>query len=210
MWIPRIGVAYVSDRGDLHLPHCQASVRDFVLPGLVGCLLETDVVVHTINDEAHELGMAGAAQAAWTWAIAQDVDFLLHVEEDFRFVTPIDVIGMAAVLRRSPYLAQMCLKRQPWSPEERAAGDLTATDPGAYSQRVGFFVHRRLFSLNPCLIPRRVLELGWPSGPLGVGNEAGFTRRCLDEGLSFGYWGNIGDPPRVEHVGDTRAEGWRL
>lgn len=208
MLTPRVGVVYVSDRGDLHLPDCRASVREHVLPGLAAARLE--VSTHVIDDRAHDLGMAGAVQAAWAWALDEQVDYLLHVEEDFRFVAALDVTALITLLRRSPYLAQVCLKRQPWSPEERAAGDILAVTPGAYHDRRGFLVHQRLFSLNPCLIPARVLELGWPSGPLGVGNEAGFTKRALDAGYWFAYWGGRHDPPIIEHVGDTRAEGWKL
>lgn len=209
---PRVGVAFISDRGDLHLPDCRASFREYVLPRLADG--GADISTKIVDDRAHELGMAGAVQAAWAWALDEGVDYLLHVEEDFRFAMELDVLDLVRILRRSPYLAQLCLKRQPWSPEERWAGDIFATWPTEGEERLqdreGFLVQRRLFSLNPCVIPARVLELGWPSGPLGVGNEAGFTKRCLEQGLWFGYYGARTDPPRVVHVGDTRGEGWKL
>jgi hypothetical protein len=217
MSVPRIGVAFISDRGDLHLPDCRESYRTHVLPRLAAA--QVDISTHVVDDRAHELGMAGAVQAAWTWALDEQVDYLLHVEEDFRFVMDLDVLDMVRILRQSPYLAQLCLKRQPWSLAERAVGDMFGTftgsvigtgADGALLDRHGFLVHRRLFSLNPCLIPARVLAYGWPSGPLGVGNEAGFTKICLEQGHWFGYYGLRSDPPRVVHVGDTRAEGWRL
>lgn len=212
----RIGVVFISDRGDMHLPDCQASFRAYVhRTGGIDAM-------RVVDDREHTLGMAGAVQAAWEWALADaDLDYLFHVEEDFRFVRDIDLDRLAAHLERSPYLAQMCLLRQPWSPEERRHGSLYAAveaeAPGTFRQMgsegdpyTQWVFHKRLFSLNPCLIPRQVLALGWPSGPLGVGNEAGFTRRCLDVGYSFGYAGRLTDDPWVEHVGDTRAEGWRL
>lgn len=209
MTAPRIAVAFISDRGDLHLPDCRESYREHILPSLAAAPVDLSTLI--VDDQEHHLGMAGAVQTAWAWALAEGADYLLHIEEDFRFAGPVDVWHMASILERSTYLAQMCLKRQPWSPEERAAGDIFATwPPHELRQRQGFLVQGRLFSLNPCLIPRRILELEWPSGPLGVGNEAGFTQRCLDQGLSFGYYGRRDDPPRVIHVGDTRGEGWRL
>lgn len=209
MTAPRIGVAFISDRGDLHLPDCLDSFARHVDPHMP--VPPGGFPMEIIDDREHKLGMAGAVQAAWAWALGEGLDYLLHVEEDFRFVADLDPVAMANVLARSPYIAEMCLKRQPWSPEEHAAGDLFATWPdGSLLDRVGFLIQRRLFSLNPCLIPRRVLELGWPSGPLGVGNEAGFTKRALDAGYWFGYWGRRDDQPLVIHVGDTRGEGWKL
>lgn len=199
-----IRIAVISDRpSDLYLEGCIESLRN-AIPENHG-----DTLCRTIYDHDHTLGMAGAVQAAWSWALDWGAEYLLHVEEDFRFhELPLD--GMLAVLEANPHLAQVVLKRQPWSSEEHAAGGIIELDPAAYTQRDGFVESRKLFSLNPSLIPRRVLELGWPSGPLGVGNETGFTAKCLAAGYSFGMYGRIEDPPRVEHVGLMRGNGWRL
>jgi hypothetical protein len=68
-----------------------------------------------------------------------------------------------------------------------------------------YCVHTRCFSLNPCLIPRAVLELGWPDG-----NEAEMTTLLVSKGYRFAVWGSRQDGPRVEHTGQNRAAGWRL
>lgn len=194
----RIGAAFVSDRGPLYLPGCAASFDGRVTGFNVGC--------HVVDDSAHALGMAGAVRAAWAWALDEaKVDYLFHVEEDFRFVAPLDLQAVATALDHHRHLAQLVLKRNPWSPEERAAGGIIECAPEQYVDEDGWVEHRRIFSLNPCLIPRRVLELGWPDG-----NEAEFTQRCLDAGYSFGFLGARNDPPLVEHVGMVRGEGWRL
>lgn len=206
----RIGVAFISDRGDLHIDACQASLRAYVHGPIA--------TSYVVDDRDHELGLAGAVQEAWAWALDQEVDYLFHVEEDFRFRRDVDLDRLAALLERSPYLAQVCLLRQAWSPEERAAGGIYAAYPADTWRQMGdpadryseWVLHRRLFSLNPCLIPARVLEIGWPSGPIGVGNETGFTNRCLERGLAFAYAGRLDDDPWVEHVGDTRGAGWKL
>lgn len=201
-----IGVAFISDRGDAYLPSCResfyANFGEF-----------SEVVV---DDSDHRLGMAGAVQAAWAWALDAGVDYLLHVEEDFVFTGPVNLDDLVWILDHAPHLAQVVLKRQPWSAEEKAAGGIIEQDPGAYTQCGGmrhslaWVEHSKIFSLNPCLIPRKVLELGWPSGPLGVGNEAGFTQRCIQAGYRFAFYGQMGDPPVVDHVGVERAAGWRL
>lgn len=196
----------ISDRGNLYLPGCLDSLDQHLPPHIPRIV---------VDDSDHELGMAGAVQKGWAEALGRGADYVLHVEEDFRFLDlPLD--QMRWILDRCPHLAQVVLKRQPWSAEEHAAGGQMETNPTAYTQMRGlghdvwWCEHQTLFSLNPSLIPRRTLELGWPSGPLGVGNESGMTKQCLDRGMSFAYYGKRDDPPRCEHVGHQRSTGWRL
>lgn len=193
-----IGLVVISDRGDLYLPDCLRSVA-----------VNVDYsfgFTTVVDDREHRLGMAGAVREGWGRALAAGCDFVLHWEEDFLAAGPVDLDDLVAVLDRAPYLAQVVLKRQPWSPEEHAAGGIIECNPDDYTQDDGGWVeHERIFSLNPCLIPRNVLELGWPDG-----NEAEFTRMCLDAGYSFAFYGDRLDPPRVLHVGAERSAGWRL
>lgn len=195
-----IGAVFISDRGDLYLPDCVASFQEMNAA--------SGVPTYTVDDRAHRLGMAGAVREAWQWALDNDFDYLLHVEEDFRFHR-LPLKGMQRILETQPHLAQVVLKRQPWSIEERAAGGIIERHPGDYTQHSDgellWVEHERIFSLNPCLIPRRVLELGWPDE-----NEAGMTQRCSMAGYRFAFYGHRQDPPRVEHVGSVRGEGWRL
>jgi hypothetical protein len=150
-------------------------------------------------------GRRGLAEAVrFGWGLC-DTDYVFHAEDDFTYNRPVDVIGMAATLRENPTLSQMCLLRQPWNAEEQAAGGIVEKDPADYIDRDGWLEHRRLFSLNPCLIPRHIYELGWSDG-----NERGFTDLLLDLGYTFGYWGSRGDPPAVTHIGRARAAGWSL
>jgi hypothetical protein len=87
------------------------------------------------------------------------------------------------------------------------------TNPDAYRQyakwghNVWWCEHETLFSLNPCLIPRRTLELAWESGSLGA--ERAITDACAAVGLRFAYYGKKDDPARCEHVGHQRAAGHR-
>ena len=194
-----IGASFVSDRGDLYLGECVASFSRFV----------GEFPAHVVDDSDHRLGMAGAVRAAWDWALNTGLDYLLHVEEDFRFVVPFDPREAVDVLAADPRLAQVVLKRQPWSPEEHAAGGIIECHPDDYvSYEDGdlrWVTHQRIFSLNPCLIPRHVLELGYPDG-----NEAEMTSRLVALGYRFAFLGARDDPPRVVHVGVERAAGWRL
>jgi glycosyltransferase involved in cell wall biosynthesis len=197
-----IGVAFISDREDRYLPGCRASFNEFV--GHPFCAKTI------IDDRDHRLGLAGAVNAAWDWARERDVDYLLHIEEDFVFHTPIDVWDMVEILEQNPHVAQVCLKRQadPRTPEA-VAGGIIECNPDDYTDRstngIAWVEHKRCFSLNPCLIPRKILERGWPEG-----NEAQFTTEAVANGMSFAFLGTKADPPRVEHVGWERSAGWRL
>lgn len=193
-----IAVAVISDRGPLYLPDCLASIDE-----------NLGLDPHVVDDSDHRLGMAGAVRAAWDWALSTGCDYLLHVEEDFRFVTPPPLAEMVDVFTYDETLAQVVLKRQPWSPEEARAGGIIETDPQAYTDHsaggLQWVAHQRIFSLNPCLIPRKFLEMGWPDG-----NEAEMTAQLVALGYRFAFYGHRTDPPRVVHVGAERGVGWRL
>ena len=197
-----IGVVVVSDRGDLYLPDCMRNLDEFVphLPRRV------------VDDSDHRLGLAGAAQAAWNIARDENWEYLLHWEEDFRTSQPLPLLDMQHALERFPNVSQIVLKRQPWSTEEKQAGGIIEMHPDMYEEASVFgrgyriSLHRRIFSLNPCLIPRRVLELGWPKG-----NEAEMTAILNEDPENrFAFYGGKADPPRVEHVGAQRSAQWCL
>lgn len=197
-------VAFISDRNDRYIHGC---VESF-------CTYAPHVEASTvIDDSAHLLGMAGAAKAAWQWALDQNADYLFHVEEDFLFTAPVPVDGMVRVLDMNPHLAQVVLKRQPWSRQEKEAGGQIETNPEAYTQRSAageyWIEHWTLFSMNPCLIPRRTLELAWNAQhPDGV--EKAVTEACIAARMHYAYFGKLEDPARCEHIGRVRAEeGWR-
>lgn len=149
-------------------------------------------------------GLAAAVQTAWA-GLPKEIDMILHVEEDFVFVEDVDIDGMAMKLEEHGRLAQLVLKRQPWSPEECQAGGIIECHPDEYKQRDGWVEHSRIFSLNPCLIPREVIDMGWPGG-----NEAEMTARLVEGGWSFGFWGGRADPPRCVHIGVQRSTAWKL
>ena len=156
--------------------------------------------VHTCRS-----GMAGAVQAAFQAALDADPDYVLYAEEDMLITRRLPIRAAAEILDNHPHVAQMLFQRQPLTPDEIAAGSVVgamgAVDHGDWSSQT------HIFSLNTCLIRPEVMRLGWPSGPLGVGNETGFTKRCLEAGYVFGVWN---DGPYVEHIGTARSAQWQL
>lgn len=201
--VSRVGVAFISDR-DGHIPDCSASFWQNIPAGPMRAMPAT-----VIDDRDHRLGMSGAVNAAWDWARSKNLDYLIHVEEDFRFVAPFNPDEAIAVLNADPRLAQVVLKRQPWSPEEHRAGGIIECHPDDYTDHkdgdLRWVSHQRIFSLNPCVIPRHILEMSYPAG-----NEAEMTDLLVALGYRFAFLGERSDPHRVEHVGYERGIGWRL
>ncbi len=191
-----IVAAFISDRGSTYLPQCLDSFDEMV---------DTPLDAFTVDDSAHQLGLAGAVRQAWEWALGKNADYLFHVEEDFTFNEPLNLERLRWILELHPELAQIVLKRQaaPTNPDELRCGGIIETDPDAYIDRVNWLEHSKIFSLNPCLIPRKILELGWPDG-----NESDFTATCLALGYRFAIYGKRDDPPRVHHHG-VRSAAWR-
>lgn len=151
-------------------------------------------------------GMARAVQAGFDLVLMSEVDHVVWLEEDFRILKPLPIDGAIDALNQYPHLAQMLFQRQPLAPAEIEGGSVVS---GMNATRVtdDFWVQRHIFSLNPCVIPRYVLErYRWPEGPIGVGNETGMTNQLLADGWSFGVW----DGQYVEHEGVLRAKNWKL
>lgn len=160
-----------------------------------------------INDE-HHAGMAANVNAAWSWAYGSGMPWILHLEDDMELVTPLPIRRAEQILASQPHLANMVFKRQPWSGREHDLGDViaaTCETSNNWHEEKDYTVHDRIFSLNPCLIPRRVIARGWPPG-----NEAEMTDKLRADGYQFAFYGHAGDPPLIRHIGEQRGPQWRL
>lgn len=154
----------------------------------------------TIHSHEHNQGMARAVQSGFDLCLQTDADFVFWLEEDMVIYRPIPMNLALSAMCWEPHLAQMLFQRQPLSPDEHATGSVVGA-MGPLTERYGFYEQTHIFSLNPCLIPRNVLELGWDSD-----NERGMTKKLLDHGLTFGVW----DGQYVEHIGVARGKQWQL
>lgn len=157
-----------------------------------------------IDDADHRLGFAGAIREAWEQV---DADWVFHLELDFTFNEPVDVHGMVGLLEASPRLAQVSLKRQAWNGHELAAGGIVEHSPHDFTEMHAgpwtWTEHRRYFTTNPSVYSARLCRTGWPQEP---SSEGLFTARLLrDPLLRFALWGGKHDPPKIHHIGQTRA-----
>lgn len=156
------------------------------------------------------LGLAAAVRSGWSQALRFGCEYLFHLEDDWCFDTDIDARKWVAALERRPMWAQVVAKRGPVNSEEVAAGGICECAPDEYHDVVlsdlgRFTTHRRIFSLNPCVVPRRVFERGWPDG-----NEAGATTSLVEHGYEFAFAGGKRSAPIIRHVGHQRTPGWML
>lgn len=159
------------------------------------------------NDDDYA-GMAANIQRGWARALENDWAYLLHFEDDMLLIRKPSLDLMVEALDAHPNVANMMLKRQPWNDIEQDAGDVLGAIRGlakTYVDHGTWAAHDHIFSLNPCLIPRRIVEKGWPAG-----NEQEQTERLRKEGYLFGCWGSIKSPPVISHIGYERGPGWRL
>jgi glycosyltransferase involved in cell wall biosynthesis len=160
------------------------------------------VIVH----HPERRGCSGAVRTGWELAMSSRADYVWHAEDDFTLMEPVDFGTMLTVLEDNPYLAQLALKRPPHGPVELAVGDLMAVELDRWEDHEGFCDTDLIFTFNPCLIPRDVIAvaLADPSPR----TEPNVTSSCLAKGYRFGYLGQTTDPPRVQHIGERRMEGW--
>lgn len=146
------------------------------------------------------LGFHGAIQRAWDEITP--TDFVFHLEDDFTFTEPVDVQKMMRILGENPMVAQVALKRQPWSKPEIDAGGICEAWPDEFTDQDGWCEHNLFFTTNPSLYPWSLTKFGWPQQEQ---SERAFTEILLAKGMRFAYYGHKFDPPRVLHIGNQRT-----
>jgi GT2 family glycosyltransferase len=140
------------------------------------------------------LGMALAVQAGFDLVLSTSARHVFWLEEDMLLTQAPPVDAAVRILDANPDLAQMCFRRDPADPTEMPDQLVAICNKSPHvTTHELYTVYDFLFSMGPCVIPRRILEVGWPSGPIGVGNEDGMTQRLLAKGYRFGSWGHPGD-----------------
>jgi hypothetical protein len=152
-------------------------------------------------------GFGGAIAAAWAHVYEQGHDFVFHTENDFTYNELIPLDTMSHILDIDTNLGQVALLRQPWNAKEKLAGGIIPSYPqGTFRERrlgrVAYLEHDAFWTTNPSLIPNYILGLGWPDVPE---SEGMFTFKLRAMGVHFGFLGQLGDEPRVTHIGNDRV-----
>lgn len=153
-------------------------------------------------------GFGGAIRSAWA-ALREltEAPFIFHLEDDFTFNRPVELLEMVAVLDRRPHLVQLALRRQPWNASELAAGGIVEMHPADWvehfdGERV-WLESARNFTTNPCLYRRALLDHDWPEGTETEG-RFGIGLLAADPDTRFGFWGARDSGEWVRHIGTAR------
>lgn len=165
-----------------------------------------------IGHPAGRQGFGGAISNAWRHLQAAGAaPFVFHLEDDFTFNRPVDLVSMVEVLKRRPYLVQLALRRQPWNVAEIEAGGIVEQYPDDYVETrledgapgPAWLEHRRFFTTNPSLYRRELMARGWPAGAHSEG-RFGVELVAEDPDARFAYWGSRDSGEWVRHNGHTR------
>jgi hypothetical protein len=126
------------------------------------------------------------------------------LEEDFTFLSPVDLDYMSEILYHRPYLAQLVLLRGPHFPNEHQHGGLIEALEAKGHRFVdvnGIIEHTACFSANPGIWRGEVFASGWPYGKW---SEELKGKALRQQGFRFGYVQGI----RVEHHGERVGHGY--
>lgn len=127
-------------------------------------------------------------------------------EDDFTLNHSVNLGDLVAVLDANPQLAQVALLRDACYPRERKdpANEVLGWPRRRFRQGHGFYSHRLFFTCNPSVYRRSLCAEGWPEVP---GSEKVIGDRLAGQGRRFAFFGRIGDPPAITHIGAVRAPG---
>lgn len=153
-------------------------------------------------------GFDGAVRAGWDYLKYSSNEFVFHLEDDFLFKRPVDVMDLAVFLRRHSDVCQVSLLRGPANDQETVAGGVIQVDPDSYEQKGddlhSWIEHRKYFTTNPSLYRKSLLGRGWP---VGANSEGRFSVDLFtDPFLKAAIWGQ--GEEWVEHIGIRSGIGY--
>jgi hypothetical protein len=161
-----------------------------------------------VGNNGTKRGFGGTISNAWSYMKGLDpLDYVFHLEDDFLFNGTIDITSMIKILELRSDLAQVVLKRQPWSEPEIAAGGVVEMNPESYKEEnvsgYPILTHRVFFSTNPSVYRRSLMLRGWPNEDR---SEGMFSIRLFDDdpNTRCAYWGSRNQDPLVTHIGYYR------
>ena len=199
------------------------------LPAAAAAVPHTRLVVHddtgdydhrlALHQRFHHLGVdiiggnerrgfGGAIAAAWDHIANGTETFVVHWEDDFLPTRYVDWVEIADTLSRHPHLVQLALRRQPWNPDEHAAGGIVEQHPDDYTDCADagaeWLEHTRFFTTNPSMYRATLCRRGWPTGANSEG-RFGIALRDEHPDWRFGFWGSRDSGEWCHHIGHERV-----
>lgn len=145
-----------------------------------------------------EVGGRGYNAAMRAACEAAEGQMCMWLEEDFEFLSPVELDEIATMLFHRPYLAQIALLRGPHFPVEHQRGGLIEAleFKGHRFTRIGGLIeHTATFTGNPSVWRGDVFDTGWPKGKWSEDRK---RDQLLTMGYRFAYLPGI----RVQHTGE--------
>lgn len=199
-------------RKDAHITAALASLEKFVT-GVDDLIFVDDsgdpenaawLTQHGTVIETGRVGYTRAMKAVCEAAGGQESFFL---EEDFTFLSPLNLAELSNILSERPYLAQIALLRGPHYRVERQHGGVLEALRARHANRRkikevdGVIEQTLTFTCNPAAWRGEVFASGWPSQRW---SEEAKAKLLLGEGYKFGYLPGI----RVAHHGAHEGFGY--
>jgi hypothetical protein len=177
-------------------------------PGTYGEWLEKEFgpYVSGIFHHPQRLGYCRSIKLSWS-GLPDDYTHIMHLEDDFILEREVRLDEILYVLDHNPNLCQIWLMRHPWYEVEKQAGSVYLNHgsirwkegfmEGPEWQRLRWTEERgQYWTSNPCVYPRKIVDLGWPDPPLC---EQAFRAKLGN--LRSAFWGSACDPPYTRHIG---------
>lgn len=149
-----------------------------------------------IRSHPQRMGVGAAIQSGWELALMTDCTHVFHLEEDFTFDVPLDLTDLVQRLEEHPHLCQIALRR------DNEGVPLFDLDDPRFLAKHDDWVELMIFTNNPSLIPRDIVEMGYSE------SEHGQTLKHTPLGRTAGYVGHFTDEPVITHIGECKSEGY--
>jgi len=153
-------------------------------------------------------GFGAAYQRTWQWLAGHVSEpWVFSTEDDFTFNHGVDLRAVVEAMEAEPRLRQIALRRQPWNPDEVAAGGVVELRPDEFHDATvaghDLLAHRLFWTTNPSLHRTDLCRVGWPDGPQSEGIWS--AQLFADPDALCAYWGARDSGEWVRHIGDARV-----
>lgn len=138
-----------------------------------------------------------------------DMEYNLHIEDDFVLLDPPSLSDMCEVLSLNEDISQMSLMRKPWYGNEIQHGgviealEVSSPQPFIQENTNGHYWvrHSAYWTANPSVFPQWLAHREWPEAPWC---EMKFNHALKNDEIFNGIWGHRDNWVCVEHIGKER------
>lgn len=159
-----------------------------------------------VINKTWDTGIKKAYEYFYEIAKTIDCDYILHTEDDYVLLNPLDINDSIDILKSDPHIVQVHFIRQPWTKDESDCGGVLKN-----CQRMGSLMtqkhngknswveHRSYFTFGPSIYKKDICFI---DRDLNNNPELALTHSLfLDPKNKTATFGTIDDMHFVEHIG---------